>query len=91
MAPPVIKLLSKNYGEVIYLYEFRAVGDELALHNHSFMHRAMICPGSQFEWFTTKHKGEVVGPAVLTFPAGVQHGLRALSAGSSCFIPMPET
>lgn len=89
MSGPEIRLLDDSLGENTFLYSFAEIGDELPLHSHLFMHRAMVPAGSRFEWFTKLNGGEVEGPHVLTFPAHVPHGMRALVAGSCCFVVMP--
>ncbi len=91
MTVPAITLLDDSHGENTLLYTFAVTGDELPLHWHTFMHRAMIPAGSSFEWFSERNCGDVTGPHVLTFPAGVRHGMRALNNGACCFVVMPAT
>ena len=90
MSPPKTAMLECNYDETVMLYTFVRAGDTLDLHTHAFMHRAMIPAGSRFEWFGKINRGEVEGPHVLTFPAGVPHGMRALNDGACCFVVMPS-
>ncbi len=86
---PRIDVLATTHGETVALYTFVRAGDMLPLHNHPFMHRALIPAGSSFEWFSEKSAGSVEGPHVLTFPAHVPHGMRARNDGACCFVSMP--
>lgn len=89
MTAPVVNILDTRDNLNTMLYRFEKVGDTLELHSHTFAHQALVETGDRFEWFTEKNHGEVVGPHVLTFPAGVPHGMRALNDGASCFVVMP--
>lgn len=90
MAAPVIRLLGSSFGENVFLYEFVKAGDTLEKHRHDFMHRAFIETGSRFDWFGEKSKGTIEGPSVLTFPAGREHGMVALTDMARCFVVMPR-
>lgn len=63
-------------------YVFERAGDELPLHDHPFTHDTVVTSG-KVEWFTERRRESVEAWHVITFPAGVRHGLVALTDGAS--------
>jgi hypothetical protein len=79
------------------LYTFDAAGDTLELHDHPddgtgkpFGHNAIIPVGSRFRWFTERNSAVVEGWHVIEFPAGVKHGMEAMSNGAEFVARMPR-
>lgn len=68
--------------EYFYAYSFERAGDELPLHHHSFSHDIVVTMGV-VEWFTEQRREAVEAWHVITFPAGVRHGIIALSDGAT--------
>ncbi|HKR19970.1 MAG TPA: hypothetical protein VJS41_07485 [Stellaceae bacterium] len=77
MSLPRLIPLSERY----YAYVFEKVGDELPLHEHSFTHDTVVTSG-KVEWFTERRRETVEAWHVITFPAGVRHGIVAVMDGA---------
>jgi quercetin dioxygenase-like cupin family protein len=78
MALPRLIPISERY----YAYVFEKAGDELPLHAHPFTHDTIVAVG-RIEWFTGRRRETVEAWHVITFPAGVEHGIVALSDGAT--------
>lgn len=78
MSPPRLIPLTDRY----YAYIFEKAGDELPLHDHEFGHDTVVASG-KVEWFTESRREAVEAWHVVTFPAGVRHGIVALTAGAT--------
>lgn len=78
MALPRLIPLTERY----YAYVFEKAGDELPLHDHAFTHDTIVAAG-KIEWFTERRREAVEAWHVVTFPAGVRHGIVALSGGAT--------
>jgi quercetin dioxygenase-like cupin family protein len=78
MALPRLIPLSERY----YAYVFEKAGDELPLHDHTFTHDTIVAVG-RIEWFTARRRETVEAWHVITFPAGVGHGIIALGDGAT--------
>lgn len=65
-----------------YAYVFERAGDELPLHDHTFTHDTVVTIG-KIEWFTGRRREAVETWHVITFPAGVRHGIIALTDGAT--------
>ncbi|HEV2263720.1 MAG TPA: hypothetical protein VGR79_04220 [Stellaceae bacterium] len=68
--------------ERFYVYVFEKAGDELPLHDHAFAHDTVVTSG-KIEWFTECRRETVEAWHVISFPAGVHHGIVALSDGAT--------
>ncbi len=64
-------------------WTFASAGDEWPVHDHTFDHTAIVLKGA-VELFDGAGKSvqAVEGGGVILFPAGVRHGLRAVTAGA---------
>ena len=78
MSRPRLVPLSGHY----YVYIFKKTGDVLPLHDHTFTHDTVVTVGA-VEWFTEKRREAVEAWHVITFPAGVPHGIVALTDGAT--------
>jgi quercetin dioxygenase-like cupin family protein len=89
MAQPVMKLFHSDGQFHYWLYSFAKKGDELQSHVHAFEHTAIIPTGSSFECYSPDRRVVVDGPHIVTFRAGVWHGMIARHDGAECYAPMP--
>lgn len=77
MAQPQLISITDRY----YVYRFVKAGDQLPIHSHPFAHDSVIIKG-RVVWFTPSRREEVEAFHVITFPAGVPHGIEALTNGA---------
>jgi len=78
MSFPRLIPLSDRY----YAYVFEKAGDELPLHDHPFTHDTVVTSG-KIEWFSERRREAVEAWHVITFPAGVRHGIVAVTDGAA--------
>ena len=63
------------------VYTFQNIGDEIPAHTHTFFHSALCIKGI-CEVFNSEGKSvKLDGGCYAEFPAGKEHGLRALTPG----------